>query len=291
MVAAFLVTLREGLEAALIISIILAYLARTRNYQLFPTIWLGAGAAMVVSLAVGAVLFWTLGQLSGRAEAIFEGVAMFSAVLVLTYMVIWMKRQAVNIKAHLEAHLQSALAAGSALAMASLAFIVVVREGIETVLFMFGVLRSASPTTATIGGLLGLAIAIAIGYAGYKGTKWLNLSIFFNVTGALLILFAAGLLAYGIHEFQEAGLFPIVVENVWNINHILNEKEGLGSFLKAIFGYNGNPSLLEVSFYFGYLALAFWYFFGVARAPGREIAPSQPAISGRSADQSNEVGL
>ncbi len=291
MAAAFLVTLREGLEAALIISIILAYLARTGNYRQFRNVWLGTGAAVVVSLAVGAVLFWTLGQLSGRAEAIFEGVAMFSAVLVLTYMVIWMKRQARNIKAHLEAQLQSALAAGSALAMASLAFIVVVREGIETVLFMFGVLRSASPTTATIGGLLGLAIAIAIGYAGYKGAKWLNLSTFFNVTGALLILFAAGLLAYGIHEFQEAGLFPIVVENVWNINHILNEKEGLGSFLKALFGYNGNPSLLEVSFYFGYLALAFWYFFGVARAPGREIAPAQPAISGRSADQINEVEL
>lgn len=291
MAAAFLVTLREGLEAALIVSIILAYLARTRNYQLFPTVWLGAGVAVVVSLAAGAVLFWTLGQLSGRAEAIFEGVAMFSAVLVLTYMVIWMKRQARNIKAHLEAQLQSALATGSVLAMASLAFIIVVREGIETVLFMFGVVASTTPTAATIGGLLGLAIAIAIGYAGYKGAKWLNLSTFFNVTGALLILFAAGLLAFGIHEFQEAGLFPIVVGEVWNINHVLDEGQGLGSFLKALFGYNGNPALLEVSFYFGYLALAFWYLFGVARAPSRKISSSAADVPTRSGGQDDEIRL
>ena len=267
MTAAFLITLREGLEAALIISIILAYLARTGNYDRFRNVWVGVGAGVVVSLAAGAVLFWTLGELSGRAEQIFEGIAMFTAVAVLTYMVIWMKRQAVNMAAHLESHVRSALITGSTMAMASLAFIVVVREGIETVLFMFGAVRSATPTTAAMGGILGLALAVAIGYAGYKGARRLNLSIFFNVTGSLLIIFAGGLLAYGIHEFQEAGLFPIVVEHVWDINHIINEKSGFGSFLKALFGYNGNPSLLEMVFYFGYLATAFWSFFALGRAP------------------------
>lgn len=288
--AAFLVTLREGLEAALIISIVLAYLARSGNYDRFRNIWVGVGAAVMVSLAAGAILFWTLGELSGRAEQIFEGIAMFIAVLVLTYMVIWMKRQAVNIKAHLESQVRSALVTGSAMAMASLAFIVVVREGIETVLFMFGAVRSSTPTTATMGGILGLTLAVAIGYAGYRGARWLNLSTFFNVTGSLLILFAAGLLAYGIHEFQEAGLFPIVVEHVWDMNHILDEKAGSGGFLKALFGYNGNPSLLEVMFYFGYMATAFWSFFALGRAP-RESTPIKMPSEVYRGDKGEKTGL
>ncbi len=205
MAGAFLVTLREGLEAALIISIILAYLARTGNRQFFVNIWVGAGAAVVVSLAAGAGLYWTVGNLSGRAEEIFEGIAMFIAVAVLTYMVVWMKRQAVNIKAHLEAKVGSAVATGSALAMVSLAFVVVVREGIETVLFMLGILTSTTMSAATIGGFLGLTVAVAVGYIGYRGSRRLNLGVFFNVTGTLLIFFAAGLLAHGFHEFVEDG--------------------------------------------------------------------------------------
>jgi len=285
MAAAFLITLREGLEAALIIGIIFAYLAQTGNRRHFAKVWLGVGMAVVVSLAVGAGLFLTLGELSGRGEEIFEGIAMLIAVLVLTYMVIWMKRQAVNIKGHLEAKIKSALAVGSAMAMASLAFIVVVREGIETALFMLGVVTSTDPTAAVVGGLLGLTIALAIGYAGYKGARWLNLRIFFNYTGVLLIIFAAGLLAHGIHEFQEAGILPVVIEQVWDTNGFLNENVGLGSFLKAIFGYNGNPELVEVSLYFGYLALALWYFFGVARGSEKKPIESPKAVHTSSRDQ------
>ncbi len=279
MAGAFLVTLREGLEAALIISIILAYLARTGNRQYFVNIWVGAGAAVMVSLAAGAGLYWTVGNLSGRAEEIFEGIAMFIAVAVLTYMVVWMKRQAVNIKAHLEAKVGSAVATGSALAMVSLAFVVVVREGIETVLFMLGILTSTTVSAATIGGFLGLAVAVAIGYVGYRESRRLNLGVFFNITGTLLIFFAAGLLAYGIHEFQEAGLFPVMVEHVWDMNGFLNEKEGLGNFLRTLFGYNGNPALLEVTLYSTYLAVALGYFFGVGRLTGRRIAGSPADVS------------
>jgi high-affinity iron transporter len=279
MAGAFLVTLREGLEAALIISIILAYLARTGNRRYFVNIWVGAGAAVVVSLAAGAGLYWTVGNLSGRAEEIFEGIAMFIAVAVLTYMVVWMKRQAVNIKAHLEARVGSAVAAGSALAMVSLAFVVVVREGVETVLFMLGILTSTTVSAATIGGFLGLAVAVAVGYVGYRESRRLNLSVFFNVTGTLLIFFAAGLLAHGIHEFQEAGLFPVMVEHVWNMNGFLNEKEGLGNFLRTLFGYNGNPALVEVTFYTTYLAVALGYFFGAGRLTGRRIAGSPADVS------------
>ena len=279
MAGAFLVTLREGLEAALIISIILAYLARTGHRQFFVNIWVGASAAVVVSLAAGAGLYWTVGNLSGRAEEIFEGIAMFIAVAVLTYMVVWMKRQAVNIKTHLEAKVGSAVATGSALAMVSLAFVVVVREGIETVLFMLGILTSTTVSAATIGGFLGLAVAVAIGYVGYRESRRLNLGVFFNITGTLLIFFAAGLLAYGIHEFQEAGLFPIMVEHVWDMNGFLNEREGLGNFLRTLFGYNGNPALLEVAFYTTYLVVALGYFFGVGRLTGRRVAGSPADVS------------
>lgn len=283
MAAAFLMTLREGLEAALIIGIILAYLARTDNRQYFRSIWIGVGGAVIVSVAVGAILFGTIGQFSGRAEEIFEGIAMFVAVVILTYMVIWMKRQATGMKKHLETQVGSALATGSVFTLISLAFVIVVREGIETVLFMMGVLTSTTPAEATIGGFFGLAVAIVIGYAGYKGSRWLNLSTFFNVTGAMLILFAGGLLAYGIHEFQEAGIFPVIIEHVWDTNGFLNEKEGVGSFLKVLFGYNGNPELLEVSLYFSYLTLAFYYFFRTSEIPSQKstnVVPEAILITG-----------
>lgn len=273
MAAAFLITLREGLEAALIVSILLAYLLRSGNRGRFRDVWLGTAVAVAVSLVGGGIIFWLAGELKGRAEPIFEGSAMLLAVMVLSYMVVWMRRQSRDIKHHLEAEVGTALKAGSALALASVAFLVVVREGLETALFLFGAMRGSDPVSGTVGSLLGLAVAVAIGYAGYRGARRLNLSTFFNVTGGLLIVFAAGLLAYGIHEFQEASLLPATIEHVWDTNHVLNENTGVGSFLKALFGYNGNPSLLEVVFYFGYLAIAFWSFFrptGAKSTPGRQ---------------------
>ncbi|MEE8472890.1 MAG: iron uptake transporter permease EfeU [Dehalococcoidia bacterium] len=259
--ASFLITLREGLEAALIISIVLAYLVRLQRQDQARKVWVGAGSAIVASLAVGALIFWTFGELSGRAEEIFEGTAMLLAVGVLSYMVLWMKRQARDIKANLEAQVKAALMVGSGVTLGSLAFIVVIREGVETVLFLFGASRAASPMDVAVGGIAGLVLAVVIGYMGYQGSRRMNLSTFFNVTGTLLIVFAAGLLAHGIHEFQEAGLFPIVIEHVWDINNILNEKMGLGSFMKALFGYNGNPALIEVMAYMAYMGIALWTFF------------------------------
>ncbi len=262
MLASLLITLREGLEAALIIGIILAYLAKTGSRQSFKPIWLGTSLAVLVSLIVGAAIYLLAGEFSGRAEEIFEGLAMFVAVGVLTWMIFWMRKQAVNIKAHLETQIQSILISGSSLGLVILAFVVVVREGIETVLFLFAATRVAeSPVLFTVGGFLGLAIAIVIGYSIYKGATRLNLRIFFNVTSLVLIFFAAGLLAYGIHEFIEAGIIPPLVDPVWDINHILPEKSTFGLFLKAILGYNANPSLIEVIAYPLYLALALGSYF------------------------------
>jgi high-affinity iron transporter len=262
MLASFLITLREGLEAALIIGIILAYLARTDNRQSFKPVWLGTSLAVLVSLIVGAAIYFLAGEFSGRAEEIFEGLAMFVAVGVLTWMIFWMRKQAVNIKAHLHAQIQSVLTSGSSRGLVLLAFVVVVREGIETVLFLFAATRvTESPLLFTLGGFLGLAIAIIIGYSIYKGATRLNLRVFFNVTSLVLIFFAAGLLAHGIHEFIEAGIIPPVVEHVWDINHILSEKSTFGLFLKAILGYNANPSLIEVIAYPLYLVLALGSYF------------------------------
>ncbi|MBA7525053.1 Ferrous iron permease EfeU [subsurface metagenome] len=262
MLGSLLITLREGLEAALIIGIILAYLARIGSRQSFKPVWLGTSLAVLVSLIAGAAIYLLAGELSGQAEEIFEGLAMFVAAGVLTWMIFWMRKQAVNIKAHLHAQIQSALTSGSSLGLVILAFVVVVREGIETVLFLFVATRVAESTVLfTVGGFLGLVIAVGIGYSIYKGTSKLNLRTFFSVTSLVLILFAAGLLAHGIHEFHEAGIIPPVVEHVWDINYILPEKSTFGRFLTAIVGYNGNPSLVEVVTYFVYLALALGSYF------------------------------
>ncbi|MFQ5996721.1 MAG: iron uptake transporter permease EfeU [Dehalococcoidales bacterium] len=262
MLSALLITLREGLEAALIIGIILAYLAKTDNRQGFKPVWLGVSLAVLGSLIAGAAIFILAGEFSGQAEEIFEGLAMFVAAGVLTWMIFWMRKQAINIKAHLHAQIQSVLTSGSSLGLVLLAFVVVVREGIETVLFLFAATRvTDSPVLSTVGGFLGLGIAIGIGYSIYKGTSRLNLRAFFNVTSLVLIVFAAGLLAHGIHEFHEVGIIPPVVEHIWDINHVLPERSTFGRFLTAIIGYNGNPSLLEVVTYSVYLAAALGIYF------------------------------
>ena len=262
MLSALLITFREGLEAALIIGIILAYLVSTGNRDRFKPVWIGTALAVVVSLVAGAAIYFSAGQLEGRGEAIFEGIATLTAAGVLTWMIFWMRKQAINIKRHLHAQIQSALGSGSTLGLLGIAFVAVVREGIETVLFLFAAVRvSESAVSSAVGGILGLAIAVAVGYSIYKGTSKLNLSTFFKVTGLLLILFAAGLLAHGIHELQEAGIIPVVIEHVWDINYVLHESSVIGRFLAAIFGYNANPSLLEVIAYFIFLVFTLVSYF------------------------------
>ncbi len=272
MVPSILITLREGLEAALIIGIILAYLARTGNREKWGVVWLGTGLSILLSVLVGAGIFLTAGGIEGRAEEIFEGTAMLAAAGVLTYMILWMRRQAINVRAHLQAQVQTALETGSLLALGLLAFVAVGREGVETALFMFAATKTATALTATVGGLLGLAAATVLGYLLYRGTARLNLRTFFNVTSVLLLLFAAGLLAHGIHEFHEAGVIPPVIEALWNTNAILDEASPLGSFLKALFGYNGTPSLVEVLAYAGYLLLVGWLYFRPPTA--KELRPT-----------------
>jgi high-affinity iron transporter len=251
---AALLTTREGLEASLIVGIVLAYLAKTDNRDRFRVIWAGTAAAILVSIVTGAALFFTVGELEGRSEKIFEGAAMLSAVAVLTWMVFWMRKQARHIKGELEARIASAAAAGSVVGLASVVFFAVLREGWETALFLFAISESSSPVSTSIGAAVGLIISVSLGVALFMGSRRLNLRQFFTATGILLIVFAAGLLAHATHELQEASLLPQTIEHVWNTNAIVSEDSSVGKFLKTLFGYNGNPSLLEVAVWLAYLA-------------------------------------
>ena len=272
---AALLTTREGLEASLIVGIVLGYLAKTENRRYFRLIWLGTAAAVAVSVAAGAALFFTIGELEGRGEQIFEGVAMLSAVAVLTWMIFWMRKQAANIKMELEAKLASAIAAGSAIGLASVVFFAVLREGVETALFLFAIGESSTPLATGIGAVVGLAISISLGVAIYMGSRRLNLRQFFTATGLLLILFAAGLLAHAVHEFQEAAILPETVEHLWNTNGIVSEDSHFGKFLTALFGYNGDPSALEVAVWITYLTFAVTLFVRPLLAWRREPAPAR----------------
>ncbi|HID61261.1 MAG TPA: high-affinity iron transporter [Anaerolineae bacterium] len=261
MLAAALITFREGLEAALIVGIVLGYLKKTGHIDQQRSVWWGVVVAIAASLAAALGLQAIGARFEGRAEQVFEGVTMLLAAGVLTWMVFWMQAQGRRIKGQLEEEVRQAVATEQSWALFGLAFLAVVREGIETVLFLSAAVFTSSPVQTVTGGLVGLAVAVVVGWLLFAASARLDVRRFFQVTGVLLIVFAAGLVAYGVHEFQEAGLLPILVEHVWDINPILNEKGTLGSILKSLFGYNGNPSLIEVLSYVGYYAvigLATW---------------------------------
>ena len=263
MAAAALIALREGLEAALIIGIVLGYLRKIGYLEGRRPVWAGVFAAVLASLGLAFIIQLVGMELEGRAEQLFEGTTMFLAVGVLTWMIFWMRYQARLIKTSLEQDVQKAVETGTKWGLVLVAFTAVFREGVETALFLSAAAFAADSQGTLIGAALGLAAAVLIGYLIYATTVRLNIRLFFNITSVLLLLFAAGLLAHGIHEFQEAGLIPTVNEHVWDTNHVLDENSSLGQMLKAVFGYNGNPSLEEVVGYVGYwvavlLGLRLW---------------------------------
>lgn len=276
MLAAGLITFREGLEAALIIGIVLGYLKKIGRLDRQSYVWGGAIAAVITSLGVALGLQLVGARFTGRGEVIFEGTAMLLATAVLTYMIFWMRYQGRFIKVALERDVRVAITSGQNWALAGLAFIAVFREGVEMALFLSAAAFVTAAGEALWGGLLGLVVAIAVGWLVFATTVRLNVQRFFDLTSVLLLLFAAGLLAHGIHEFQEAGLIPVIVEHLWDTNHILEEKSTLGSTLKALFGYNGNPSLLEVVAYWGYWAVVVtgvrWWTQRLAMRPSQEPA-------------------
>ena len=255
MLPSYLIGIREGLEAALIVGLALGVLTKMDQDQFKKLIWAGVAAAVLLSMITAGVLGLIGLSLEGAAEEVFEGITMLLAAGVLTWMIFWMRRNSQRFQAGLESGVKLAAQGGQSWALFSIAFFAVLREGIETALFLSAAALTTGSGQALTGGLLGIASAALIGWALAAATIRLNLQRFFTVTSFLLILFAAGLFAHGIHEFVEVGWLPAILDPVWDINPVLSEESFLGTALKTIFGYNGNPSLMETIAYIGYFAM------------------------------------
>jgi len=267
MLPTYLLSLREGLEAALIIGIVLGAVSKIRRTDLAPAVWLGTLSAVIISILTAIILTSFGMSLEEKAEQIFEGVTMLIAAGILTWMIFWMGKQARFLKSELEDGVNKAAASTGKRAVFWLAFLAVVREGVELAIFVtaaFFASNQGETSTNLIqilaGTILGLGTAVLLGYTIFATSLRLDLRRFFQVTGILLILFAAGLVAHGVHEFNEVGWIPSVVEHVWDVNMILDENSIAGQLLKTLFGYNGNPSLTEMIAYFVYIAVVtvFW---------------------------------
>ncbi len=275
--------LREGVEAALIVSIVLAYLVKTGNARHSGRIWLGTALAIAVSIAVGVTLFVTIGGFEGTSEQIFEGIAMTIAAAVVTWMLFWMRRTAANIKGQLHARVDRSLTEGSIFGLTLLAFTAVIREGIETALFLLGqaTAADAQATSTLVGAVIGLAIAAVIGYALYRGARVINLRTFFSWTGVALIFIAAGLLSYAVHEFVEAGVITVGTGTAFDISGVLPHDPAagpagvVGSILRAIFGYSSTPEWITLITWVAYVAVVLTLY----------LRPLKPATATRTPEQ------
>jgi len=265
--AGFVTGLREGVEAALIVAIVLAYLVRTGNGSQAPKVWLGAGLAAVLSLVAGIVIFQTVGAFEEPYEQYFEAATLLIAAAVVTWMLFWMRRQAMAIRGDLHARIDRVLTEGSALGLAVLAFTAVIREGLETSVFLVGQAQSAESgaPSVIVGALIGLAIAIAIGWMFYTGSRRIDLRSFFRWTGIGLIFIAAGLLSHAIHELVEVGIVPFGTQTAYDISTVLPDDTGIGQFLRAILGYSAAPELATLAVHVAYLVIVLALYLRPAR--------------------------
>ncbi|MHA2009311.1 MAG: FTR1 family iron permease [Promethearchaeota archaeon] len=254
---------REGLEATLVVVIILLYLKKTKQRSYNKHVYIGAIMAIFSSI-IFAIIFTSLfGGFTGILEEIFEGSTFIISGIFIITLVLWVSKEGPKMRKHLEEKVEHSIEAQKAISISILTFIIIIREGIELVLLLTGTasIGSISPSASIVGSLIGLGISVLIGLLTYYGIKTIDLLKFFKVTNVILILFAAGLITFGIHEFIEAGIINPIIDEVWNIKHILPESfpdgnnatpvwlEIIGSLLKALFGYNANPSLLEIIIY------------------------------------------
>ena len=246
-ISALVIALREGVEMSLIVGIVLAYLGQIRARTAQRWVWLGVGAAVVVALAFLGVLNALEREFEGAIEQIYEGSAMLLAAAFLTWMIFWMLQRSRYLKTELQTGVADAIArGGAAWGLFMLAFFTVVREGVETALLLF----AAPGEGKLLGAMIGFAIAIAIGVLIYAYGRRIDLRSFFRVTGVLLVIFAAGLVTHGVHEFVEAGLPG--GPTVFDLSSTLPDDEGLGAALRALAGYSADPTWLEVAVYVAY---------------------------------------
>jgi high-affinity iron transporter len=253
--------LREGVEAALIVSIVLVYLAKTGNARYVSRIWLGVGAAVGLSLIAGVGIFATVREFEEPYEQIFEGVTLLVATGVVTWMLFWMRAQAATVGGELRAAVDRALTGGSLWALTILGFVAVLREGVETALFLVAQASAASEggeagaLSVLLGALAGLLVAVVLGAGFYQGTRRINLGAFFRWTGIGLIFVAAGLLSVAVHEFVEIGAIAVGAGTAYDVSAILPHQEGIGQFLRAIFGYSSKPEIATITAHLAYLVV------------------------------------
>lgn len=270
--------LREGVEAALIVSIVMAYLVRSGRGDQVGRIWVGTGLAILLSLVVGVVLFVSVGSFREPYEQIFEGTTLLVAAAVVTWMLFWMRRQASSVKGQLQAAVDRVVASGASWGLALLAFTAVIREGLETSLFLVGQATSNRLEAAwvLVGALAGLLIAAGLGYGFYRGSRRLNLGSFFRWTGIVLVFIAAGLISKGLHEFLEIGALGSGpwTATVFDISGVLSQDEGIGAFLRALFGYSASPELLTLTAHVTYVVAILALYLRPVRRP---VPPSPTA--------------
>ena len=277
--------LREGVEAALILAIICAYLAKTGNQRYFPNVFVGAGLALGLSAVIGIVLFATVGSFDEPYEQLFEGLTMILAASVVTWMLFWMRRQAASVRGELHSAVDRALDNGSVMALVVLAFVAVIREGVETALFLTGQAAATSDGTGAesvlIGAIVGLAMAALIGVGFYKGSRRINLATFFRWTGVALVFIAAGLLSHAVHEFIEIGLINVGTQTLFDVSAILpHEGDGsvIGQMLRALFGYTSTPEVATFVVWLTYIVVVLTLFLRPVKRPPAP-APVAPVTS------------
>ena len=273
----FLIGLREGLEASLVVGILVAYLVKSGNGHRLRPLWGGIAAAITLSLGFGALLQFTSAELSFKAQEAFGGFASLLAVAFVTWMVFWMRRTARFLKTELHGRLDAALTLGP-LALALTAFVAVGREGLETALFLWSAVQSTNETATPItGAVLGLATAVVLGYLLYKRAVTLNLKTFFTWTGAGLVVVAAGVLSYGVHDLQEAGILPGLNTLAFDVSTTIPPSSWYGTLLKGIFNFSPKTSVLEAVAWVAYVVPVLYLFFRPAPAPAAPAPARQTA--------------
>lgn len=279
MLANYLIGLREGLEAALVVTILIAYVVKTDRRHLLPRIWAGVGLAVAVSLAFGAILEWGPNELTFQAKEAIGGSLSILAVALVTGMVFWMAQAARSLSGDLRGKIDAA-AEGGWFSMALIALFAVGREGLETALFLWAATRTGAEGNAQgtttwqplLGIVAGLATAVVIGWLLYRGAVRINLTKFFTWTGGLLIVVAAGVLAYGIHDLQEADFLPGLDTKAFDISSTISADGWLGSLLKGFFNFQPDPTVLQVVAWLIYLVPVMSIFLLKARQRSRATA-------------------
>jgi len=278
--ANYLIGLREGLEAALVVSILVAYLVKTDRRHLLPRIWLGVGIAIAVALGFGFALFYGPRGLTFEAQEAIGGTLSIIAVGLVTWMVFWMARAARSLSGELRGQIDTA-AEGSWWALVLVAVLAVGREGLETALFLWSateaVTRDSDATwQPLLGAALGIATAVVLGYLLYRGAIRINLSTFFTWTGAFLILVAGGVLSYGVHDLQEAGILPGLDNLAWDVSDTVDPSTWYATLLKGVFNFSPTTTVLEATVWVLYVVPVMTLFLRGARRR-RTAAPATPA--------------